>query len=359
MSRIMVAALIVCSLGCHPRSDRRPGMPASEPPSGSAAGSGVTTQPANPDPCAWVTAAEASQILGTLDGKPWRGDHADHPEAAANGRACVYRLAGADSASAGGPAQVAVELIVEDVTATEGVASAMEKRLAGEVGAATAKQVGNVLGQETSATGGWDHAESFAGSFLGRLGGIGIKAVTGDGINAPAVSAERVEHLASLMRDRIPDRPIASPRASRSGGGGDGDPCALLKQDEVERALGKLAVPPFRSGNDELANPAGDGCSYYLGHHRVFIVDVSWDNGKNLFKMMSGFGQGIASVLATGNVSADTLEGGWDQAEAGPGGSLYFLKGDRMIEVTYRTAAADVSAAVRLAEIAVKRLAAR
>jgi hypothetical protein len=74
---------------------------------------------------------------------------------------------------------------------------------------------------------------------------------------------------------------------------------------------------------------------------------------------VSGFGQGIASVVATGKESADTLEGSWDQAAAGPGGSLYFLKGDRMIEVTYLTAAASLPAATRLADLAIKRLSAR
>jgi hypothetical protein len=37
-------------------------------------------------------------------------------------------------------------------------------------------------------------------------------------------------------------------------------------------------------------------------------------------------------------------------------GRLYFLKGDRMIEMQYRTSAADAVGATRLARAAIKRL---
>ncbi|HUF35335.1 MAG TPA: hypothetical protein VMN37_05250 [Gemmatimonadales bacterium] len=53
----------------------------------------------------------------------------------------------------------------------------------------------------------------------------------------------------------------------------------------------------------------------------------------------------------------DTLEGAWEEAAAnGTTGQLYFLKGDRMLEVGYVTSSTDRAGAVRLARSAVEKL---
>ena len=53
----------------------------------------------------------------------------------------------------------------------------------------------------------------------------------------------------------------------------------------------------------------------------------------------------------------EMLEGPWDQATTGSmTGLLYFLKGDRMLELGYRTSSTAATAAVRLARAAVERL---
>ena len=53
--------------------------------------------------------------------------------------------------------------------------------------------------------------------------------------------------------------------------------------------------------------------------------------------------------------AADTLEGPWEEAAAnGMTGQLYFLKGDRMLEVGYVTSSTGRAGAVRLARSAVE-----
>lgn len=116
--------------------------------------------------------------------------------------------------------------------------------------------------------------------------------------------------------------------------------------------------PPYRSNSHKssFADPGGEGCSYFLGKHRVFTIDATWDQGKTIFGMSAGFSANLAAALGANGPTADTLDGDWDQAGAGPTGNLYFLKGDQMLEISYRLAGVDLAAAVRLAKRAVGRL---
>jgi hypothetical protein len=58
------------------------------------------------------------------------------------------------------------------------------------------------------------------------------------------------------------------------------------------------------------------------------------------------------------NDAADTLDTGpWEDAAGDPAtGQLYFLKGDRLIELGYFVSSTNFDGAVRLARIAVGRL---
>jgi hypothetical protein len=71
---------------------------------------------------------------------------------------------------------------------------------------------------------------------------------------------------------------------------------------------------------------------------------------------IGGIVEKIAPALH--NDAADTLDTGpWEEAGADPAtGQLYFLKGDRFLEVGYLTATTDMNGAVRLASLALGRL---
>src|SRR5207302_4689001 len=103
-------------------------------------------------------------------------------------------------------------------------------------------------------------------------------------------------------------------------------------------------------------DPTGDGCSYYVGHHRVFTLKPDWDQGRTLFRMQAAATRALSSPVGLKREAADTLEGAWDEAAAGMDGTLYLLKGDRMLTVVYRTAGVSEPAALRLAALAVERL---
>jgi hypothetical protein len=177
------------------------------------------------------------------------------------------------------------------------------------------------------------------------------------GFRSIEVDHERIAKLAALVRDRMPDQPIAAPGADPNAKANGKNPCALLTRQEAEAVLGPLAVAPYRSRESTaLADGRGESCSYYRGKHRVVVVTPTWSDGKEAFGMAAGLNQRITSMLGIGDQAADTLDGAWDQAGSGTDGELYFLKGDRMLTLDYRTGGIDAAAAVRLAAAAIKRL---
>lgn len=345
---VVVPAFLSALAGCGRDASAVPGKETTAAPATSAA---MKTQPADTDPCSWITAAEATKLLGPLDGSPWRADHSDRPEPDPKGHACGYTLASSGGGTAGED-RIAVELRTEDaISAETGFAMAADK-LRGDVGKGVAGDVAGALGNRQTAAG-WDKTTQLPDMFVGRLGAIAIRI----GIYSSRVPGDSIERLAALVRDRIPDLPFAVPRRLANSGDGP-DPCSLVTREEAEAALGKLAFAPYRSNSRKsgFADPRGEGCSYYLGKHRVFTIDATWEQGKTIFPMVAGLSQHIASAVGANGQAADTLEGGWDQASAGPAGSLYFLKGDQMLDITYITAGVDLGAAVRLARLAVGRL---
>jgi hypothetical protein len=122
--------------------------------------------------------------------------------------------------------------------------------------------------------------------------------------------------------------------------------------------LGKLLVPPYRSADAvPLADPAGTSCSYYTKGHRAFVVRPRWDSGKMLFRMAVGVSGAASAVIGADAGAADTLEGAWEESASNPvTGQLYFLRGDRMLEVNYLTSSTDMAGALRLAGLAMRKL---
>jgi hypothetical protein len=73
------------------------------------------------------------------------------------------------------------------------------------------------------------------------------------------------------------------------------------------------------------------------------------------YKMMAGVGNMVSSVLG-GAKAPDTLEGKWDQISTSPTNSLVFLKGDKMVDMQFKSSSTDYDGAVKLAHAAAGRL---
>ena len=68
---------------------------------------------------------------------------------------------------------------------------------------------------------------------------------------------------------------------------------------------------------------------------------------------------GILNAVVPGlnEVGADTLDGDWEEAGSDrTTGQLYFLKGERLLELGYLLSSTDADGAVRLARVAMGRL---
>jgi hypothetical protein len=89
------------------------------------------------------------------------------------------------------------------------------------------------------------------------------------------------------------------------------------------------------------------------------VIHPTWSQAKVLFPMLAGMRQTFEAKTGAPSAASDTLEGPWDQAGSSLAGTLYFLKGDRMLAVSYRNSRADLKGAVKLASEAVTRLASK
>lgn len=198
---------------------------------------------------------------------------------------------------------------------------------------------------------GWDWPTHYGG----RIGHIRITVSTlASDLDLPR---EKLDTIAVRVRDRIPDRPFAMVGYSPSE---ERDPCSLITRQEAESVVGPLLIPPYRTGGDgPLAYPTGPNCGYYTAGHHVVVVAPHWRRGKTEVALNNGIGGLISAVSgSTEGQSADTLEGPWDQAAMSLDGRLMLLKGDRALEIAYRGSSTNESGALKLARIAVPRLAA-
>jgi hypothetical protein len=208
---------------------------------------------------------------------------------------------------------------------------------------------------------GWDVANvpKRNADFRGRIGQL-IVSLDEDAMFG-AVPAEKKAALAARVRDLVTDLPFAYPfqdigQASPPSGP---DPCSLLTREEAEAVLGKLLAPPYRSHDGgPYAKPNGRSCAYYTAGHHVLVLGPRWTRGKQLF----GIGRGVSGIVGLvaadpDREKADTLDGPWDDVQLGLDGTLEFLKGDQMLEVEYLTSSTDAAGAVRLARLALDRLA--
>ena len=379
----LAAALMLGAFcGCGGASrDRQPGGKGADTTPNVAANAGrpvagvkTVTRPATA--CEWLPVADVEAILGPLAGPP-RGHSLScrYPlpmDAETARRRGQYRsMLGPDAPGLQGLDLDKVEVIVL-IDPRGNVTSERAGRIAGNM---LTSMFTGALGKQLALADsarrhddpvpppGWDVARPPIRNrdFIGRIGHI---TVTVDE-NVPteqAVSAEKKAALAALVRDRIPDLPFSYGQddagAARAPAGPD--PCSLLSRDEAESVLGKLVVAPYRSHDGgPYAESEGSSCAYYTPGHRVLVVIPHWTDGGQDLRLVRGVGNLVSAVAADHEgEAADTLDGPWDDVALGLDGNIAFLKGDRLLEVKFATSSTDQAGALKLARIALERLAA-
>jgi len=196
-------------------------------------------------------------------------------------------------------------------------------------------------------------------SFVGRIGHVKVEVTA----HAAQVTREQTVALGQRVRQRIPDLPFAygsngSARPVSNATAGP-DPCSLLTAQEAEAVLGKLVAPPYRSHeNTPLAETNGKSCSYGTAGHHALVLTPTWEYGGHALEAMRAVGGLVSKAAPELKADAiDTLDGEWEEAGTDPTtGQLYFLSGDRLLEVGYLVSSTDANGVARLARIASGRL---
>ena len=306
-------------------------------------------------PCEWLSPEEVEGILGSFSAPPVRVRPGQNPTPDDYGTGCLYTLALQP--------QMGTGTVVLSVSLAGGEAADL-------VSAATASLFGtDTAGGDggVAARAGWDHQSRLGTTYLARIGHIGVQVDRG----AFDIPDGKARALAAAARDKIADRPFANPvdpmldslrklagTSARQPTPGP-DPCALLTRAEAEAVLGPLVVVPYRSAGDApLWDAAGESCSYFTGKgHHALVIRPTWSQGQMTFRMAAGMGGMTANATGVDeHLSADTLEGPWDDVMQDMHGMLRFLKGDRMLEVSWVASNADRAGVLRLAAAAVGRL---
>lgn len=361
-------ALLATLAGC---GDARGGE-GTPPAPAAAAASSVRTAAAPADACGWLAAAEVASIVGPLDGSPVVVRSLEQTDPDPRGTACRYALVAKPRVGTGA---VVLEVDLFGAVIRERVgdnmADGFRQVIQSDIDAAggRAPGAGSPAPTPKAAPPGWDRLGKLwygYNGFSGRIGHIAVSAIS----LTPDLPAERTAALATRVRDAIPDLPFPDPRipdlermARAAGRPLDAeptgpDPCGLLSADQVEPVLGKLVVAPYRSSGGPMALRNGDSCTYFTAGHHAFTVLPTWSGGKVIFKMTKGVGAAVNSVAPDDTAAAaDTLEGPWEEAAAnGSTGQMYFLKNDRMLEITFVTSSIDRAGALRLARAAMEKL---
>jgi hypothetical protein len=360
IARYLMGALLLAAAGCGGDSGAQGGGPES---SGNASASAGDTRPpfelaqAPDDPCQWLSPDEVQGILGSFSAPPVRVRPGQDPTPDAYGTGCLYTLAMQP--------QMGTGTVTLSVSLSGGEAADLVSNAAASMFGAAPTPVGADTG--AAASSGWDHQSRLGTTYLARIGHIGVQVDRG----SFEIPDDKARQLAAAARDKMADRPFANPRdpmldslrilagspAERPPQGPD--PCALLTRAEAEAVLGPLTVPPYRSaGGTPLWDAYGDSCSYFTGNgHRALTILPTWSQGQMTFKMVAGMGGAAANVSGVdAGLAADTLEGPWDDVMQDMHGMLRFLKGDRMLEVSWVASSTDRAGALRLAAAAVGRL---
>jgi hypothetical protein len=308
------------------------------------------------NPCEWLSPEEVEAILGSFSAPPVRVRPGQNPTPDAYGTGCLYTLAVQP--------QLGTGTVTLSVALHGGEAADLVSAASASLFGVAPDTTGN---SRASANSGWDHETRLGTTYMARIGHIGVQVDRG----SFDIPDDRARQLAAAARDKMADRPFANPvdpmlDSIRILAGSPAepppqgpDPCALLTRAEAEAVLGPLTVPPYRSaGNSPLWDAHGESCSYFTGKgHRALTIMPIWSQGQMTFRMAAGMGGMAASATGVdAGMAADTLEGPWDDVMQDMHGMLRFLKGDRMLEVTWVSSSTDRAGALRLAAAAVGKL---
>ena len=330
------------TLAC--RGEPRSGAANHSSADGVADGLPPVTQPADPDPCSFLSQADAEAILGPLKRPPLRVKNDESREPDPEGRVCAYfPLDQGDRRDE----NVRVEVATHDGLGFQVATGAAVQATAGWV-------PGHAMG-DTAVAGPWDAAARVGNQlFTARQGDVAVQVT----VRWLGVKDGRVDSIGARVLANIPDVPVAAPAAHGDDDGSSAfDPCSVLTRGEVEAVVGALSGPPYRSrASSSLAQANGASCSYRTPHHRVLVVSPTREGGAVAFKLSGMTGQIVGRAIAQGQ-EADTLDDGpWDAAASGMDGTLLLLRGDALLELRYRTSSTDLAGAVKLGRLAVPRL---
>jgi hypothetical protein len=311
-------------------------------------------------PCGWMPASEVEAVVGKLSGPPQAKDGGcfyplplDSIMLAHNARQKQMREALAKSGEENLP-PLAVDTggVLVKVSVDQ---EAGERPLEQAFAMVEARTGADSLLKAKGDGRGWDWHGRIIGkpNFWGRAGTLMVTVES----NTLGMKDEVLALLATRVRDRIPDLPFRHPAAAAAPPRGH-DPCGVLTRAEAEQVLGPLVFAPYpvREGG-ALADPAGRSCAYYSGGHRALVLTPRFTDGAGelrTFRASSGLGVIGVDRDAEG---ADTLEGPWDEVAFGAGGQLAARTGDRMLEIAYLTSSTDLAGAIRIAGVALPRLA--
>ena len=342
LSRLASAGMVVL-VACGGRASADDASRVAQTGAGPSALPPLLMWPLPRDACGWFAASDVEATIGPVAGAPTVVRSAERPRPQANGAACLYHLAQQ-------PAQGRVTVAVEVSLGTGMIAE-------------------NGKGTPRPMSADWDYSAPVPMGFMGRQGHVAIT------VTAPSLAVPRakLEALATRVLGQLYDAPFIAPtdtalaRLVAASGGDDArkssdpDPCTLITASEAEAVLGPSIVPPYRSrGQVPLADANGASCTYYRKRHRAFTIEPTWSGGRTKLRMVKAAGGMAAAASGNSGASTGAPAGPWDEAaSSSTTGALYFLEGDRMLEVHYRTSSTDYDGAVRLARIAMGRMAAR
>jgi hypothetical protein len=348
LAAIAVSCLSACAAEAErPATERSTGTAAAEPRVAPAA-SGTADAATAPAGCDLIPRAEIERVAGPLQGEPKREGHGCWYYVASDTTSTEWKQlrAGAERARAAGMDERAIELY--------------HPTRAGLYIEADVRGDGQVMAPEQAEAPppGWDEARTSptGALFHGRAGHVRVSVR----LQQLRLPVDTIVAIASRVRDRIPDGPIAHPAADRSPQPPGGhDPCGVLTREEAEAVLGRLVAAPFRTRErTPLADPSGKSCAYLTAGHRVLVLTPEWEYGRMTIDAERMVGGLVRQVADLPGVEADTLEGAWDDAVVGLSGELVFLKGGAAVGVSYQMSSTDAAGAIRLAEPVLQRLAA-
>jgi len=286
-------------------------------------------------PCDWITRAEAEKVISD----PQRIRSAENPIPQADGDGCAYEL---KQTSQFAKSRIAIDIVIDDPGVIQ----------TGFSGVPDVQKVfkGKESKGDSLVKGRWDYMSDLPGGItMAREGRIVAQ------VNAYGEGDKGIK-LAEAIMDKIADVPFAQDSNDLTVPASDPDPCTLITRQEAEAVLGPLTMAPYRSRESSaLAHASGASCSYFTGKHRALVVTPTYSNGAMQYKMTAGVGNLTSSKLG-GAQAPDTLEGKWDQISKGPLGSLVFLKGDKMVDMQFKSSPTDYDGAVKLAQAAAGRL---